>query len=68
MFTATIGLALADRGSLRNNPLAGGTDWRPDKYIEMYQDIFADLTYENNAYGQAVCLIFAMAHNIPTKC
>lgn len=45
MLTATIDLSLADRGVFRNNPLVGGTDWRPDKYIEMWQDVLSDPNY-----------------------
>lgn len=45
MFTATIDLALADRASFRHNPLVNGTDWRPDKYVEMLQDVLADSNY-----------------------
>ena len=39
MFVATIDLSLAQRGIYQYNPAVGGTDFRPDKYIEMYQEI-----------------------------
>lgn len=45
MYTATIDLALATRGLFKDNPSVGGTDWRPDKYIGMYQDALADESY-----------------------
>ncbi|MBO5522671.1 MAG: carbon-nitrogen hydrolase family protein [Roseburia sp.] len=43
MHTATIDLTLAGRDIFRANPLIdGATDYRPDKYIEMCQDILND--------------------------
>ncbi len=43
MYTATIDLTLAGRDIFKANPLIGGaTDYRPDKYIEMCQDILTD--------------------------
>lgn len=39
MFTATIDLSLAERGLYKHNPSVDGTDFRPDKYIEMYQEV-----------------------------
>ena len=39
MFTATIDLTLAGRDEFIYNPAVGGTDFRPDKYIEMYTDV-----------------------------
>lgn len=46
MQTATIDLALATRGIFKPNPLLDGqTDFRPDKYVEMYQDILNDPNY-----------------------
>lgn len=32
-------LSLASRYAFKHNPAVDGTDWRPDKYIEMYKDI-----------------------------
>ncbi len=46
MYTATIDLTLAIRDIFRANPLIdGATDFRPDKYIEMYKEILADHNY-----------------------
>lgn len=42
MFTATIDLTLATRDEFIYNPIVGGTDFRPDKYIEMYKDVLND--------------------------
>ena len=42
MFTATIDLTLATRDEFIYNPAVGGTDFRPDKYIEMYKDVLND--------------------------
>lgn len=42
MFTATVDLSLASRYAFKHNPAVDGTDWRPDKYIEMYKDILKD--------------------------
>jgi hypothetical protein len=39
MFIATIDLSLAKRGLYQYNSSVGGTDFRPDKYIEMYKEI-----------------------------
>ncbi|MFT8362269.1 MAG: carbon-nitrogen hydrolase family protein [Sporolactobacillus sp.] len=39
LFTATIDLTLADRALFKYNPSVKGTDWRPDKYIEMFEDV-----------------------------
>ncbi|WKB35803.1 carbon-nitrogen hydrolase family protein [Terrilactibacillus sp. S3-3] len=38
MFTATIDLSLATRFLFKYNPAVEGTDWRPEKYIEMIKD------------------------------
>ena len=45
MFTATIDLSLATRFPFKYNPSVNGTDWRPDKYIEMFQDTLKNPTY-----------------------
>lgn len=45
MFTATIDLSLATRYLFKNNPKVNGTDWRPDKYIEMFKDSLSDPNY-----------------------
>lgn len=42
MFTATIDLSLATLDEFKFNPAVNGTDFRPDKYIEMYQDVLND--------------------------
>lgn len=42
MFTATVDLSLASRYAFKHNSAVDGTDWRPDKYIEMYKDILKD--------------------------
>lgn len=48
MYTATIDLSLATRDLFCANPLIdGATDFRPDKYIEMYQDILDDPNFGN---------------------
>lgn len=39
MFTATIDLSLAGRDEFKFNSSVGGTDFRPDKYIEMYKEV-----------------------------
>lgn len=38
MFSATIDLSLASRFLFKYNKSVAGTDWRPDKYIKMYED------------------------------
>lgn len=38
IFTATIDLSLATRFLFKYNPSVGGTDWRPEKYIEIFED------------------------------
>jgi predicted amidohydrolase len=45
MFTATIDLTLADRYPFKYNPSVNGTDFRPDKYIEMLKDVLDDPNY-----------------------
>lgn len=45
MFTATIDLSLATREIFKHNPAVKGTDWRPDKYIEMFRDALSDPDY-----------------------
>ena len=45
MFTATIDLSLATRYLFKNNPKVNGTDWRPDKYIEMFKDSLSNPNY-----------------------
>lgn len=45
MFTATIDLTLADRTEFKYNPSVGSPDFRPDKYIEMYQDVLNDKNF-----------------------
>lgn len=45
MFTATIDLSLATRFPFKYNPSVNGTDWRPDKYIEMFQNTLKNPTY-----------------------
>lgn len=45
MFTATIDLSLATRFLFKYNPSVNGTDWRPDKYIGMFEDIINDSQY-----------------------
>lgn len=35
-------LSLASRYAFKHNSAVDGTDWRPDKYIEMYKDILKD--------------------------
>lgn len=47
MFSATIDLSLATRFLYKHNPSVNGTDWRPDKYIDMYKDAL-----ENPEYGK----------------
>lgn len=47
MFSATIDLSLATRFLYKQNPSVNGTDWRPDKYIDMYKDAL-----ENPEYGK----------------
>lgn len=42
VYTTTIDLTLATRYPYVYNPDIKGTDWRPDKYIEMLQDVIAD--------------------------
>lgn len=42
MFTATIDLSLAALDEFKFNPAVNGTDFRPDKYIEMYRDVLND--------------------------
>jgi predicted amidohydrolase len=45
LYTATIDLALASRMLYKYNPTVGGTDWRPDKYMELLKDVMADEAY-----------------------
>lgn len=45
MFTATIDLSLASRFPFKYNPSVDGTDWRPDKYIELFQDALNNPEY-----------------------
>ena len=45
MYTATIDLALATRFLYKHNPAVEGTDWRPDKYVEMFADAMNDPSY-----------------------
>lgn len=45
MYTATIDLSLATRMLYTHNPAVGGTDWRPDKYVKMFEDVLADESY-----------------------
>ncbi len=45
MFTATIDLSLATRFLFKNNPSINDTDWRPDKYIGMFEDAISDSNY-----------------------
>lgn len=45
MFTATIDLSLATRFLFKYNPSVNGTDWRPDKYIGMFEDAINDSQY-----------------------
>ena len=45
MYTATIDLALATRFLYKHNPAVEGTDWRPDKYVEMFVDAMNDPSY-----------------------
>ena len=45
MFTSTIDLSLATRYPFKYNPAVNGTDWRPDKYIEMFKDALSDPNY-----------------------
>ena len=47
MFSATIDLSLATRFLYKHNPSVNGTDWRPDKYVDMYKDAL-----ENPEYGK----------------
>ena len=47
MFSATIDLSLATRFLYKDNPAVNGTDWRPDKYIDMYKD-----SLNNHDYGK----------------
>ena len=47
MFVATIDLSLAKRSIYQYNPSVDGTDFRPDKYIEMYKKIL-----ENPEFGK----------------
>lgn len=42
MYTATVDLALAKRQLFRKNARIGASDWRPDRYLEMLQDVLAD--------------------------
>ncbi|MCI1749774.1 carbon-nitrogen hydrolase family protein [Megasphaera cerevisiae] len=39
MFVATIDLSLSQRSLYQYNPAVKGTDFRPDKYIEMYKQV-----------------------------
>jgi hypothetical protein len=40
MYTATIDLSLATGAIFKSNPLIdGATDFRPDKYIELYKEV-----------------------------
>ena len=45
MYTATIDLSLATRFLYKHNPAVDGTDWRPEKYVGMFQDVLADENY-----------------------
>ena len=45
MYTATIDLSLATRFLYKHNPAVDGTDWRPEKYVGMLQDVLADENY-----------------------
>ena len=45
MFSATIDLSLATRFLYKYNPSVNGTDWRPDKYIEVYKDALNNTNY-----------------------
>lgn len=45
MFTATIDLSLATRFLFKHNPSINDTDWRPDKYIGMFEDSISDSNY-----------------------
>ncbi|EHJ00340.1 Nitrilase/cyanide hydratase and apolipoprotein N-acyltransferase [Clostridium sp. DL-VIII] len=45
MFTATIDLSLATRFLFKHNPSVNGTDWRPDKYVSMFEDTINDSNY-----------------------
>lgn len=45
MFTATIDLSLATRFLFKHNPAVEGTDWRPDKYIDLFKDTLNDPNY-----------------------
>ncbi len=45
MFTSTIDLSLATRYAFKYNPAVKGTDWRPDKYIELFKDALSDPDY-----------------------
>lgn len=45
MFTATIDLSLATRFLFKNNPSINDTDWRPDKYIGMFEDAISNSNY-----------------------
>jgi len=47
MYIATIDLALATRDLVQYNPSVGGTDFRPDKYADMYSELAADAEAEN---------------------
>lgn len=45
MFTSTIDLSLSSRYAFKFNPDVNGTDWRPDKYIEMLKDTMSSPNY-----------------------
>ncbi|EEP54937.1 carbon-nitrogen hydrolase family protein [Clostridium butyricum] len=45
MFSATIDLSLATRFLYKDNLSVNGTDWRPDKYIDMYKDAINNPEY-----------------------
>lgn len=45
MFSATIDLSLATRFLYKHNPSVNGTDWRPDKYVDMYKDALSNPEY-----------------------
>lgn len=45
MFSATIDLSLATKFLDKDNPSVNGTDWRPDKYIDMYKDALKNPEY-----------------------
>ena len=45
IYTATIDLSLATRFLYRHNPAVGGTDWRPDVYARLFEDVLADEGY-----------------------